>query len=85
MGRFFGAIQLKDLLCVDRYLFLSFIFLFHFSQSKLSDSASEGTILSGQGTLNRAAYAIHSAIHRARPDVTAACHAHTPWAKVGRS
>lgn len=43
---------------------------------------SEGNILQGVGTLNRAAYAIHSAIHRARPDVVAACHAHTPWAKV---
>lgn len=43
---------------------------------------SEGNILQGVGTLNRAAYAIHSAIHRARPDVVAACHAHTPWAKA---
>ena len=48
----------------------------------------DGTILIGDGSLNGAAFAIHSAIHRARPDVTAVAHAHTPngqaWSATGR-
>lgn len=35
-----------------------------------------GDIIEGNRPLNRAAFAIHSAIHRARPDVIAAAHAH---------
>jgi ribulose-5-phosphate 4-epimerase/fuculose-1-phosphate aldolase len=48
----------------------------------------EGEILEGEGSLNGAAFAIHSAIHRARPDVVAVAHAHTPngqaWSATGR-
>lgn len=48
----------------------------------------DGTVLIGEGSLNRAAFAIHSAIHRARPDVNAVAHAHTPngqaWSATGR-
>ncbi|KAI9324759.1 class II aldolase/adducin domain-containing protein [Zopfochytrium polystomum] len=32
--------------------------------------------------INRAAFEIHSKIHAARPDVTAACHAHTPYGRA---
>lgn len=35
-----------------------------------------GTIVQGEGLLNRAAFAIHSEIHAARPDVMGAVHAH---------
>lgn len=35
-----------------------------------------GAILEGEGLLNRAAFAIHSGIHAARPDVMGAVHAH---------
>lgn len=31
---------------------------------------------------NRAAFAIHHAIHKARPDVDAACHSHSLYAKA---
>lgn len=38
--------------------------------------SDDGEILVGEGRLNRAAFAIHAAIHAARPDVNAAVHAH---------
>jgi ribulose-5-phosphate 4-epimerase/fuculose-1-phosphate aldolase len=48
----------------------------------------DGAIVSGNGVLSRPAFAIHSAIHRARPDVVAAAHAHalhgTTFASLGR-
>jgi ribulose-5-phosphate 4-epimerase/fuculose-1-phosphate aldolase len=48
----------------------------------------EGNVLEGDGPLNRAAFAIHSRIHRARPDVVAAAHAHSTygqiWSTTGR-
>lgn len=37
---------------------------------------ADGTIVAGDGLLNRAAFAIHSRIHAARPDVVGAVHAH---------
>lgn len=37
-----------------------------------------GKILAGEGPYNQAAFAIHSRIHAARPEVMAAAHAHTP-------
>lgn len=47
-----------------------------------------GQVLEGDGALNRAAFAIHSRIHRARPDVVAAAHAHSTygqiWSTTGR-
>jgi ribulose-5-phosphate 4-epimerase/fuculose-1-phosphate aldolase len=48
----------------------------------------DGTVLEGDGVLNAAAFAIHSEVHRARPDVVAAAHAHTrfgrAWSATGR-
>lgn len=47
---------------------------------------SKGQAVDGQGgniaPVNAAAFAIHSAIHDARPDVTAACHAHSIHGKA---
>ncbi|WP_420880602.1 class II aldolase/adducin family protein [Rhodococcus sp. (in: high G+C Gram-positive bacteria)] len=51
----------------------------HFSQvgpDELLHVDSDGTILSGDGPLNRAAFVIHSKVHEARPDVVGAVHAH---------
>ncbi|XVQ09808.1 class II aldolase/adducin family protein [Spirillospora sp. CA-255316] len=42
----------------------------------------EGEIVEGEGRLNRAAFAIHSEVHRARPDVVGAVHAHGPHGKT---
>ena len=47
-----------------------------------------GTVVVGDRPLNQAAFAIHSAIHRARPDVVAAAHTHSlygkTWSSLGR-
>jgi ribulose-5-phosphate 4-epimerase/fuculose-1-phosphate aldolase len=55
----------------------------HFSQIKVSDLSlvsETGEVM--QGTpCNAAAFAIHSSIHRARPDVNAAAHAHAVHGK----
>jgi len=63
----------------------------HFSHVRLSNLLlvnHEGEIVEGKGPLNRAAFAIHSEIHAARPDVIAAAHSHSLygkiWATLGR-
>lgn len=63
-----------------------------FNQIKVSDLIlcnSDGDIIEGRHkSLNHAAFAIHSSIHKARPDVVAAAHAHsmygTAWSTLGR-
>jgi len=40
-----------------------------------------GQIVHGNRPLNNAAFAIHGAIHAARPDVVAACHTHAMYSK----
>ena len=57
----------------------------HFSRIKASDLVRvdhDGKILEGNSPINNAAFAIHSRIHHARPDVKAVAHAHT---KFGRA
>jgi ribulose-5-phosphate 4-epimerase/fuculose-1-phosphate aldolase len=48
----------------------------------------DGEIVQGSRPVNRAAFAIHSALHKARPDVIAAAHAHSTygmaWSAFGR-
>jgi ribulose-5-phosphate 4-epimerase/fuculose-1-phosphate aldolase len=63
----------------------------HFSRIKVSDLLlvnAQGEIAIGRGPLNRAAFAIHSAIHEALPDVVAAAHTHSlygkAWSTLGR-
>jgi ribulose-5-phosphate 4-epimerase/fuculose-1-phosphate aldolase len=41
-----------------------------------------GEIVEGSGPINRAAFAIHSEVHKARPDVMAAAHAHSSGGKA---
>ena len=41
-----------------------------------------GEVVEGDGRLNAAAFAIHSQIHAARPDVVAAAHAHSLYGKA---
>jgi ribulose-5-phosphate 4-epimerase/fuculose-1-phosphate aldolase len=43
---------------------------------------STGRVRKGDGILNQAAFAIHSRIHRARPEVIAAAHAHSTYGKI---
>ncbi|GAD98095.1 aldolase, putative [Paecilomyces variotii No. 5] len=59
----------------------------HFSQIRVSDLVlvgEDGEVLPGgaQSAINGPAFAIHSAIHRARPDLNAACHAHSVYGKA---
>ena len=48
----------------------------------------DGDILAGRGPINQAGFMIHSAIHKARPDVIAAAHSHSlygkAWSTLGR-
>ncbi|WP_345380841.1 class II aldolase/adducin family protein [Pseudonocardia yuanmonensis] len=47
-----------------------------------------GAVRYGDKPVNRAGFVIHSAVHKARPDVVAACHAHSvygkAWSSLGR-
>src|SRR5207249_8236829 len=56
--------------------------------SELSLVDGTGVALEGDACLNQAAFAIHSEVHAARPDVIAAAHAHSTygkaWASLGR-
>jgi ribulose-5-phosphate 4-epimerase/fuculose-1-phosphate aldolase len=63
----------------------------HFSQIRASDLILVnhlGEVIEGNYPVNRAAFAIHSQVHAARPDVIAAAHAHSmygkSWASLGR-
>ena len=48
----------------------------------------DGNVVEGEYYVNQAAFAIHSQVHAARPDVTAAAHAHSiygkAWSALGR-
>lgn len=59
----------------------------HFSLLKASDMVrvdEEGNLVGGNTTapINAAGFAIHSALHKARPDINAACHTHSPYGKA---
>ncbi|RDW75878.1 Arad-like aldolase [Coleophoma crateriformis] len=57
----------------------------HFSQICVSDLIlvnEDGVVVEGDEPINAAAFAIHSEIHKARPDVHAACHAHSVYGKA---
>lgn len=47
-----------------------------------------GQVVEGEGMINAAAFAIHAAVHQARPDVVAAAHTHSiygkAWSSLGR-
>jgi ribulose-5-phosphate 4-epimerase/fuculose-1-phosphate aldolase len=42
----------------------------------------DGRVVQGDWPLNQAAFAIHSQIHQARPDVNAAAHTHSPYGRA---
>ena len=64
----------------------------HFGHIRVSDLIlvnHEGEVVEGDMPVNGAAFAIHSQIHAARPDVVAAAHAHSiygkSWSALGRT
>jgi ribulose-5-phosphate 4-epimerase/fuculose-1-phosphate aldolase len=63
----------------------------HFAHIRVSDLVlvnEHGEVVQGDRPVNEAAFAIHSRIHAARPDVIAAAHAHSlygkTWSSLGR-
>jgi ribulose-5-phosphate 4-epimerase/fuculose-1-phosphate aldolase len=63
----------------------------HFGQIRASDLIlvnHRGEVVEGKYAVNVAAFAIHSQVHAARPDVVAAAHAHSlygkSWSTLGR-
>jgi ribulose-5-phosphate 4-epimerase/fuculose-1-phosphate aldolase len=63
----------------------------HFGQIRVSDLIlinHHGEVVEGELEVNRAAFAIHSQVHQARPDAVAAAHAHSlygkAWSSLGR-
>src|SRR5206468_11341464 len=63
----------------------------HFGHIRVSDLLlvrHDGAVVEGSGLLNGAAFAIHSQVHAARPDVVAAAHSHSvhgkAWSSLGR-
>src|SRR3712207_3423771 len=60
----------------------------HFGQITADDLLlvnHEGEVVRGEYALNAAAFAIHSQVHAARPDVIAAAHAHSVYGKTWSS
>ncbi len=62
-----------------------------FSHIRVSDLIrvnDRGEVVEGDASVNTAAFAIHSAVHAARPDVIAAAHSHSlhgkAWSSLGR-
>lgn len=63
----------------------------YFGQIRVSDLIlvnHRGDVVEGKSAVNAAAFAIHSQVHTARPDVIAAAHAHSmhgkAWSSLGR-
>ncbi|HEX4773531.1 MAG TPA: class II aldolase/adducin family protein [Bryobacteraceae bacterium] len=63
----------------------------HFAHIRVSDLVlvnEAGEVVEGDRPVNEAAFAIHSRVHAARPDVIAAAHAHSlygkTWSSLGR-
>jgi len=63
----------------------------HFGHIKVSDLLlvdGKGEVVEGNRHVNAAAFAIHSQVHAARPDIVSAAHAHSPygkcWSSLGR-
>ncbi|BCL36002.1 class II aldolase/adducin family protein [Nostoc sp. MS1] len=63
----------------------------HFSRIRVSNLIlvnRDGEVIQGEGNVSQAAFAIHSQIHEARPDIVAAAHAHSfygkTWSSLGR-
>jgi ribulose-5-phosphate 4-epimerase/fuculose-1-phosphate aldolase len=56
-----------------------------FNQIRVSDlllANEHGEVVEGDGVVNWAGFHIHSAVHRARPDVVAAAHSHSVYGKA---
>lgn len=78
-----GHISVRDPILTDHF-WLNPLSM-HFSQIRVSDLIlvdENGLVVEGGEPINTAAFTIHSAIHKARRDVHAACHAHSVHGKA---
>ena len=84
-----GHITARDPEYPDRFWVNPFGMDFgHIRVSDLICVDHDGTVVEGDAPVNAAAFAIHSQVHAARPDVIAAAHAHSlhgkAWSSLGR-
>ena len=84
-----GHITVRDPEHLDRFWVNPFGMNFkHIRVSDLICVDHTGEVVEGDATVNRAAFAIHSQVHAARPDVVAAAHSHSlygkAWSSLGR-
>ncbi len=85
-----GHISLRD--PVNREWFWINPYAKHFALMKASDlvlvDQSGKPVVATSKKVNTAGFIIHSSIHRARPDINAACHMHSPagraWSVFGK-
>lgn len=78
-----GHITVRD--CIEPDTFWVNPVGMHFSLIKASDLVRvnhDGSIVEGNAPINNAAFAIHSRVHAARPDVNAVAHAHTTYGRA---
>src|SRR4051794_12510743 len=84
-----GHITMRDPEHLDRFWVNPFGMNFkHIRVSDLICVDHTGEVVEGDAMVNRAAFAIHSQVHAARPDVVAAAHSHSlhgkAWSSLGR-
>jgi ribulose-5-phosphate 4-epimerase/fuculose-1-phosphate aldolase len=84
-----GHITVRDPEHADRFWLNPFGMNFkHIRVSDLICVDHTGTVVEGDAMVNAAAFAIHSQVHAARPDVVAAAHSHSlygkSWSSLGR-
>ena len=84
-----GHITVRDPEHLDRFWVNPFGMNFkHIRVSDLICVDHTGDVVEGDARVNRAAFAIHSQVHAARPDVIAAAHSHSlhgkAWSSLGR-
>jgi ribulose-5-phosphate 4-epimerase/fuculose-1-phosphate aldolase len=81
-----GHITVRDPEHLDRFWVNPLgVYFGHMRASDLLCVDHDGRVVHGDRPVNRAAFAIHSAVHKARPDVIAAAHAHSSAGKTWSS
>jgi ribulose-5-phosphate 4-epimerase/fuculose-1-phosphate aldolase len=78
-----GHITVRDPEHLDHFWVNPFgLYFGHIRVSDLILVNDAGEVVEGDRSVNRAAFAIHSQIHAARPDVVAAAHSHSTYGKT---
>ncbi len=77
-----GHITARDPEHSDRFWVNPFgLYFGHICASDLIQVDANGEVIQGRAKVNRAAFAIHSRVHEARPDVVAAAHSHSVYGR----